>query len=133
MRGEDDAIADADLPAAGSPPHARGRPGQSRSLRDDSRITPACAGKTAKATRVLCREADHPRMRGEDVRHANRRFTPSGSPPHARGRLPQLKTGEYGLWITPACAGKTAIESSLAPMNPDHPRMRGEDASDLLV
>ena len=34
-------------------------------------------------------------------------------------------------WITPACAGKTAEETSQTHRRKDHPRMRGEDSTSL--
>ena len=107
MRGEDDDFEDAHVEEDGSPPHARGR------LRHDGRpyaafrITPACAGKTAKVRDARMLPPDHPRMRGEDVDAV------VTDPPYGR--------------ITPACAGKTDEREVLFFAFEDHPRMRGED------
>ena len=50
-----------------------------------------------------------------------------GSPPHARGR-PGAVAGDFPVGgITPACAGKTPVQSPVLSNNWDHPRMRGED------
>ena len=46
MRGEDCGGLDMGVEAAGSPPHARGRPGFRTRGSSGCRITPACAGKT---------------------------------------------------------------------------------------
>ena len=86
MRGEDCGGLDMGVEAAGSPPHARGRPGFRTRGSSGCRITPACAGKTVvlATVRLCCRDhpacagktshsagtstqaTDHPRMRGED-------------------------------------------------------------------
>ena len=47
MRGEDLVAVGDPRMAAGSPPHARGRPLIPTALKNTRRITPACAGKTA--------------------------------------------------------------------------------------
>ena len=66
MRGEDLSTTHAFLIKSGSPPHARGRPGNVLKMSVNSRITPACAGKTFYNVDLM--------VIGE------------GSPPHARGR-----------------------------------------------
>ena len=107
MRGEDTRLHPELVPHRGSPPHARGRQAQF-DLADKARgITPACAGKTIGsmyATEPSC-----------------------GSPPHARGRLTQLTNQLDSTGITPACAGKTFSTYRSVDLEPDHPRMRGED------
>ena len=127
MRGEDLFLAIKPLTFRGSPPHARGRHIALKAANYDLRITPACAGKTTCLKACIFVDADHPRMRGEDV------FAPfvppfeRGSPPHARGRpgCGGRLAGTVG--ITPACAGKTRARLRWATSSPDHPRMRGED------
>ena len=93
----------------GSPPHARGRP-----FDRHRQIHP-----------VL----DHPRMRGEDAGRRTWVYIDEGSPPHARGRPSQGVVSPPVEGITPACAGKTRTGKQLWWENPDHPRMRGEDAT----
>ena len=86
MRGEDFALKVVKELLKGSPPHARGRHVYIVAPLDDVRITPACAGKTARRFPRKCGGRDHPRMRGEDpcsIEFVRRRW---GSPPHARGR-----------------------------------------------
>ena len=107
MRGEDHARRRIRVPGVGSPPHARGR------LHLNSRrivvqgITPACAGKTRPQPCQVCEFRDHPRMRGEDHIIFNAVNQQTGSPPHARGRLPHPMNHQANQGITPACAGKT--------------------------
>ena len=67
MRGEDHPGGTVTSPAKGSPPHARGRLLSVCFGSWLSRITPACAGKTAGASSPQARTTDHPRMRGEDI------------------------------------------------------------------
>ena len=47
-------------------------------------------------------------MRGEDRLILTISVCPSGSPPHARGRLAACLTQNEPDGLTPACAGKTA-------------------------
>ena len=107
MRGEDAIQFQNHRGPYGSPPHARGRQPSFPEERTMGRITPACAGKTAPEQNLGQLSRDHPRMRGEDS--TTGRATPcrTGSPPHARGRLPNGGVG-------------------VRPLR-DHPRMRGED------
>ena len=127
MRGEDD-IADLgrDL-QTGSPPHARGRHVAWRELGRRRGITPACAGKTGRWLSLGRRIPDHPRMRGEDISMDTVTFSTLGSPPHARGRLPNQFVYSERSRITPACAGKTSLIACAIISHWDHPRMRGED------
>ena len=109
MRGEDWTSLLWRRRSTGSPPHARGRQVQQGSWREDTGITPACAGKTIGRSVFSTLRGDHPRMRGEDVRARCNRIN------HCR--------------ITPACAGKTPHWWTWHRRMSDHPRMRGEDVS----
>ena len=66
-------------------------------------------------------------MRGEDFIFLPVLRLEGGSPPHARGRQDDLRTGQPGHGITPACAGKTCSGPKAPQRQGDHPRMRGED------
>ena len=90
-------------------------------------ITPACAGKTGRTRVGVELKSDHPRMRGEDPPAKGRTARPSGSPPHARGRLRHDGRPHAAFRITPACAGKTRMDMLRRDVQEDHPRMRGED------
>ena len=51
------------------------------------------------------------------------------TPPRARGRRNGSRLPRHPVRITPACAGKTVGRHFENRRNPDHPRMRGENAS----
>ena len=127
MRGEDSAVAYGVRVDVGSPPHARGRHSRLESPSREAGITPACAGKTARAGSRVRGSPDHPRMRGEDGSARLPRDRGVGSPPHARGRQPKHWPMLVRWRITPACAGKTPTCGLSARDQTDHPRMRGED------
>jgi len=129
MRGEDIWPAKMDTFVSGSPPHARGRRNGLVCCNGSFRITPACAGKTKVHGALQCRDADHPRMRGEDVDPITVGFMQWGSPPHARGRHPAAGDANGDGRITPACAGKTGSRPCRCAPRTDHPRMRGEDTN----
>ena len=89
-------------------------------------ITPACAGNTPLIRLRALWSGDHPRLRGE---YQCCGITPNlsvGSPPLARGIQEKVINTIPGFRITPACAGNTAVFSSVSNDNRDHPRLRGE-------
>ena len=49
-----------------------------------------------------------------------------GSPPHVRGKVAPRGFMGSGVWITPACAGKSLFHGLHLPFCEDHPRMCGE-------
>ena len=72
---------------------------------------------------------DHPRIRGEHVGSPPRPPQFQGSSPHTRGaRFPSWRRARRSR-IIPAYAGSTLKTSSTAPMDWDHPRIRGEHAA----
>ena len=131
MRGEDNPQRVVNPLPYGSPPHARGRRLDASLIERGQRITPACAGKTNPTIQGSAAPQDHPRMRGEDAAPIAAQFSSHGSPPHARGRLEQPVALGRPFRITPACAGKTWAGFYHGVQLEDHPRMRGEDASEL--
>ena len=106
MRGEGPAWRRRRHPPAGSPPHARGRVRLTNAKVLGQRFTPACAGKGSRASSPARSPAVHPRMRGEGVSRTGSAVTPSGSPPHARGRAAAFPDRRLPARFTPACAGK---------------------------
>ena len=136
----------------GSPPRVRGKP-LSISLRSTgARITPACAGKTSLKPISSTRTADHPRVCGENMRVVLTTVALRGSPPRVRGKHSVKKFFHSELRITPACAGKTpscvrrscgavritpacagkTIKESGGDMPAaDHPRVCGENTSEM--
>ena len=91
-------------------------------------ITPAYAGTTLTADGSERLERDHPRLRGNYLPPALRRFLILGSPPLTR----ELRYLDLVLvlvsGITPAYAGTTAIQSGSGGYGQDHPRLRGNYA-----
>ena len=127
MRGEDPGTPRLRHDHDGSPPHARGRHKNAQRRVRQTRITPACAGKTSTPKPPTSARRDHPRMRGEDALVELAVGRRRGSPPHARGRRTQLWRPRFCRGITPACAGKTKDKTHAWDDDADHPRMRGED------
>ena len=112
----------------GSPPHVRGKRLLFSCFLPLSRITPACAGKTAKTWWPRCYVRDHPRMCGENADNQVAVARAWGSPPHVRGKLALSGSNPGGCGITPACAGKTGTLVGQSGRNWDHPRMCGENS-----
>ena len=113
----------------GSSPHTRG----ARIVGGDRgrlpRIIPAYAGSTPSTEDSTRAWTDHPRIRGEHWSTTIVRVTAAGSSPHTRGALP-CRTGRTGVWrIIPAYAGSTRGPADGPPQGRDHPRIRGEHAS----
>ena len=72
--------------SVGSPPHVRGKVGQTAARNQAERITPACAGKSHFATNFHLNKRDHPRMCGEKSHSVSPAVAAQGSPPHVRGK-----------------------------------------------
>ena len=92
-------------------------------------ITPACAGKTCKHTRLILLPQDHPRVCGENACVPREYRACVGSPPRVRGILNELRKYVAAMRITPACAGKTGCLLRAWPCCQDHPRVCGENWS----
>ena len=133
MRGEKPACLFKRQPGQGSPPHARGKAVIFPVANIRLGITPACAGKSRTgSTHDRCGR-DHPRMRGEKTPRQICSETGRGSPPHARGKAHRQARCQNDAGITPACAGKRS-EARLRSAPPgDHPRMRGEKLSFVVI
>ena len=69
---------------------------------------------------------DHPRMGGEKAANFLAVCGPRGSPPHGRGKGPALHCSSPVPGITPAWAGKRALQAGAGYPAGDHPRMGGE-------
>ena len=115
MCGEKEAWREVTGTPEGSPPHVRGKAKRYLLRVITYRITPACAGKRARAAGSTTHFQDHPRMCGEKQKDICYELSRIGSPPHVRGK--EQKTGKTRIVrrITPACAGKrlkNVIETS---------------------
>ena len=69
----------------GSPPRARGEDAAEEIIREDLRITPACAGRRMSILDFIGDTEDHPRVRGEKADLDVDVIFKGGSPPRARG------------------------------------------------
>ena len=112
----------------GSPPRVRGKAGQRRRSEGYPRITPAGAGKRARAFGVRCGSRDHPRGSGENRMRGDLLSLNKGSPPRVRGKAEVASLMLKGRGITPAGAGKSSRARAHSPPRRDHPRGCGEKA-----
>ena len=110
----------------GSPPRVRGKVQIGSSISSDTRITPACAGKSFSHKNFPLSLKDHPRVCGEKAAAAQLRLLGRGSPPRVRGKARCDIEGLEGRRITPACAGKRPTTTRTRRSWRDHPRVRGE-------
>ena len=111
----------------GSPPRVRGKPGEIVGRQYQSRITPACAGKTQAPDGYCPHPEDHPRVCGENLVPWLRVTCWIGSPPRVRGKLRSRSRKAPPRRITPACAGKTKKRNGAFSCSRDHPRVCGEN------
>ena len=114
---------------AGSPPRVRGKHSESTRRLCGTRITPACAGKTADHGFFPSGSKDHPRVCGENTVALQCALTASGSPPRVRGKPREKEKTKWQRRITPACAGKTSNHVMASSGARDHPRVCGENTS----
>ncbi len=113
-------------PAAGSPPHGRGKGVVNGRAGLLVGITPAWAGKSRAHGASSCGEKDHPRVGGEKIGGHRQCVRVWGSPPRGRGKVHVIHLPMVFRGITPAWAGKRQRYSSELQSVEDHPRMGGE-------
>ena len=73
------------------------------------RITPAYAGKRTRPPAWCCSSGDHPRVCGEKLGGGAAQLSRAGSPPRMRGKETAEKRHCICDRITPAYAGKSAV------------------------
>ena len=110
----------------GSPPRMRGKAFYLGTRQRAQRITPAYAGKRAKAAGNKLVNEDHPRVCGEKLQIAVVVLTAIGSPPRMRGKEARHKLPNKLPRITPAYAGKSINHWKIKDPVEDHPRVCGE-------
>ena len=110
----------------GSPPLVRGKVPTAKPRFVFFRITPACAGKRYLSILILSQTKDHPRLCGEKPSKSKRGRQRRGSPPLVRGKVAPYRHFRCCFGITPACAGKSGINSKKTNNKRDHPRLCGE-------
>ena len=116
----------------GSPPRMRGKASRTRFNRDQTRITPAYAGKRSGIISFSSLARDHPRVCGEKQDAAHTLLAVLGSPPRMRGKAKREKTISQIVRITPAYAGKRTILRIFSRAARDHPRVCGEKAQKAM-
>ena len=67
MCGEKESFLERGLHHTGSPPHVRGKVKKAQKSIQETRITPACAGKSLTSLILIRAIWDHPRMCGEKI------------------------------------------------------------------
>ena len=109
LRGEQitETLRDGDF--VGSPPLARGTDNVAKCPPPAGGITPACAGNSWGGITAPPRRWDHPRLRGEQPLQPPLWPCHIGSPPLARGTVPQIASNRSNRGITPACAGNSLL------------------------
>ena len=133
MRGEQLKITLDDDARIGSSPRARGTALGADGLILDVRFIPACAGNSHPQARMGRCSPVHPRVRGEQPRHAVCAMAANGSSPRARGTVGDcLWRAGRGRFI-PACAGNSRRSRGRLRSASVHPRVRGEQASNSGV
>ena len=113
----------------GSPPRVRGKEPDWPCAYQLQGITPARAGKSAKADYGLWVAQDHPRACGEKAGFGHTKALDEGSPPRVRGKGKIHRGGDGLVGITPARAGKRAGAELLSLGSEDHPRACGEKSA----
>ena len=93
---------------------------------EDSRITPAHAGKRWYKWYGSGGGEDHPRPCGEKTITLGKRYHVRGSPPPMRGKALIILQITRAVRITPAHAGKRLCEHIPPYIYEDHPRPCGE-------
>ena len=115
----------------GSPPRVRGKLVIAIYTHSYGRITPACAGKTLQAYERDINKKDHPRVCGENTFRLLSLHYLRGSPPRVRGKHRASYCKTHLKRITPACAGKTGCIGEKFTAKQDHPRVCGENTSEM--
>ena len=113
----------------GSPPRMRGKAVSANSAMRACRITPAYAGKSAVQLAGQRETQDHPRVCGEKPSTKPPTQRRAGSPPRMRGKDRGAARPRRIPGITPAYAGKSAVQLAGQRETQDHPRVCGEKPS----
>ena len=114
------------LQICGSPPRVRGEGCATRKPCALWRITPACAGRSSRSRSRPTPRRDHPRVCGEKCSKSSRRCRIIGSPPRVRGEENKKCYTDGQHRITPACAGRSSLQTRTCTRRTDHPRVCGE-------
>ena len=133
VRGDVRLASDSTVRNSGSPPRARGRRAFSDTKPIALGLTPACAGTSIFADRLLTPNRAHPRVRGDVLQKAKVPSAGRGSPPRARGRRWPGASDRLDGGLTPACAGTSRRLRRACRRTGAHPRVRGDVDVRLLL
>ena len=117
----------------GSSPRVRGKPMDHNKRHGNSRLIPACAGKTVCVFVFTSLRGAHPRVCGENAKLLRRLGTPPGSSPRVRGKPAATMKAVVLPRLIPACAGKTFLNNGLVRVLWAHPRVCGENVALTVV
>ena len=109
MCGEQHLLPGIEEKQQGSPPRVRGTGLGVGTKRENSRITPACAGNSYTSLSSAKVSRDHPRVCGEQTIAHLSLLCGAGSPPRVRGTVHIRFQDLSGVGITPACAGNSVL------------------------
>ena len=117
----------------GSSPRVRGKPAGISCHKKWLRLIPACAGKTRRNSWPARHAWAHPRVCGENLETSESADETTGSSPRVRGKRASSDSPDGCQRLIPACAGKTSgFRVSVGPSRA-HPRVCGENVSDVEV
>ena len=119
--------------ARGSSPRMRGKLEAPLHPKRDSRLIPAHAGKTERASPANHPPPAHPRACGENTSIFGVCSGGLGSSPRMRGKLPLGSPRRQCSGLIPAHAGKTATVSRTIALQWAHPRACGENAISTTI
>ena len=133
VRGEHRTAVGIASPVCGPSPRAWGALDDPPTAGLHCRTIPTCVGSTRRRRAPASRPSDHPHVRGEHVLVNVADHRPDGPSPRAWG-APEVTQGLVQLGRTiPTCVGSTCCSSNTRENAPDHPHVRGEHASWVLV
>ena len=107
VRGENGLLTATGWAQAGTSPRARGKLPVVATAYTFYRNIPACAGKTGFGCGSVMIAAEHPRVRGENLKKLQPHPENFGTSPRARGKLISAHGCHGKIRNIPACAGKT--------------------------
>ena len=117
----------------GSSPHTRGALDDFVGLVGELGIIPAYAGSTGTQAWRGSLFRDHPRIRGEHDSGEGIPAAQVGSSPHTRGARSSPSRKAVGDRIIPAYAGSTSAVAVHRSGFEDHPRIRGEHSTMVVL
>ena len=112
----------------GSSPRVRGKLAARLLFDPDTRLIPACAGKTGIPSTLMLASPAHPRVCGENVIAFASWVLTAGSSPRVRGKLDHRIGSRQQARLIPACAGKTEECWCIRTDMWAHPRVCGENS-----